>query len=809
MYLDNIKRELHIKNFSLVFILFLLSYYVNTKNSHLFHTLAELFSIFVALGMFDVARNTYKFQKCNYFTLIGVGYGAVAVMDLFHALSISGLGILSFGSPNVTAQFWIAGRYIEAITILLAIIAIKKDKIVSFNPMVTIYSIVTGLAFINIVYEGNFPVLFSAGRITQHKYLCEYIIISLFILSLVMLWRIRDKKRLGPDNHAYMLLSIALTIVSEAFIIIYSNPHDIMFVTSHIFKVLSFYLMYKALLATNLVKPYEALAAAVTMLNHKKHMLESEINERQKLEEKLLQNESVLFGILNSTTDGILVKSKSNQVLYTNTRFFRMFEMKENAAKEEEINLSDIAIHHFLEHEVFLTKLENLNGITDSFTDSIRMKNGRIIEYICYPLLQKDEAMARVWSFRDITARINEAEDLKRLVDLIPDGIFMHEGYRLRYINSAGANLLGASEAATLIGKNILEFIPKEYVKDLRLKTAEGLRVHENSGFIEHRILDLQENEIDVESSSIFCKMDDRDFLLTIVRDIRERKEKQLLKLRFEEEERQLREALEHDRLKTEFFSTISHELKTPLNIILGVIQLILDMGEDFQSSISSDSSKKYIRMMKQNCYRLLRLINNLIDITKLDTGFMYMNSHNYNIVGIVEDICISVGGFIEASGLELIFDTEIEEKYMACDADKIERILLNLLSNAIKFSKPSGKIEVNICDRDSYIMISVKDSGIGIPEDMTEKIFGRFKQVDSAQHRPKEGSGIGLSLVKALVEAHNGKISVRSKSGEGSEFIIELPVMTIEEEEVHRETASTLDNVERISIEFSDIYVK
>ncbi len=809
MYLDHIKRGLSIKNLWLLIVFFLLSYFINIQNPHLFHTLAELFSIFVALGMFDVARNTYKFQRCNYFTLIGVGYGAVAVMDLFHTLSISGLGILAFGSPNVTAQFWLGGRYIEAITILLAILAIKYNKTVCFKPLVIIYSILTGLVFLNIVNGGYFPILYMAGKITQHKYLCEYIIVFLFIVSLFKLWSIRDTGRIEHDNFTYLMLSISITVVSEGCIILYSSPHDIMFVTGHIFKILSFYLMYKVLLTTNLVKPYEALEAAVAQLNYKKHLLEAEISEREKLEAKLLQNESVLFGILNSTTDGILVKSKSNRVLYTNTQFFQLFEMKVEATEDKEINLAEIAKSNFLDHELFLSRLENINAITDSFTDIMRMKNGRIIEYICYPLLQKNEATARVWSFRDITVRVNEAEDFKRLVDLIPDGIFMHEGYRLRYANSAGANLLRCSEAGGLMGRSILDFIPKKYMKDLRIKTAEGIQTKANRGFIEHRIMDLEGNEIDVESSSIFYKRDDKEFLLTIVRDIRERKERELLKLRFEEEERQLREALEHDRLKTEFFSTISHELKTPLNIILGVIQLILDMGEDFQSNISVGGSKKYIRMMKQNCYRLLRLINNLIDITKLDTGFMYMNSHNYNIVGMVEDICISVGGFVEASGLELVFDTEIEEKYMACDADKVERILLNLLSNAIKFSKPSGKIEVNIYDRDSHIIISIKDSGLGIPEDMREKIFERFRQVDSAQHKPKEGSGIGLSLVKALVEAHNGKIHVRSKSGEGSEFIIELPVVTIKEE-VYKEAAAKLqDNVERINIEFSDIYVK
>jgi len=273
------------------------------------------------------------------------------------------------------------------------------------------------------------------------------------------------------------------------------------------------------------------------------------------------------------------------------------------------------------------------------------------------------------------------------------------------------------------------------------------------------------------------------------------------------ENEELLKNTLEYDRLKTEFFSTVSHELRTPLNIILSTTQL---MALTYIPDSSSDNKlNRYLKMLKQNSYRLLRLIDNLIDINRLDVGYMKMNFRKHNVITIIENVTLSVASYIESKGISLIFDTDIEEKYIVCDADKIERIILNLLSNAVKFTDAHGLIEVNIYDKHDNIIISVKDTGIGIPEEKSKIIFERFRQVDSSLTRKKEGSGIGLSLVKALVEAHGGKIFLKSEVGKGSEFIINLPVRTVEScehENVVTETTQDV-NVERIHIEFSDIY--
>ena len=214
---------------------------------------------------------------------------------------------------------------------------------------------------------------------------------------------------------------------------------------------------------------------------------------------------------------------------------------------------------------------------------------------------------------------------------------------------------------------------------------------------------------------------------------------------------------------------------------------------------------------MKQNCFRLLRLINNFLDITKIDAGFYNLNEGKHNIVSIVEDITTSVVEYLKNKNIQIIFDTEIEEKYISCDDDKIERIMLNLFSNAIKFTNPGGKIEVNIYERNNEIIISVKDTGIGIPKDKLTSIFDRFSQVDKTLSRNKEGTGIGLALVKSLVEMHKGKIIVKSTYGEGTEFLIHLPENSnkIDDNDVNLNNKyedKKESNMEKMNIEFSDI---
>lgn len=201
------------------------------------------------------------------------------------------------------------------------------------------------------------------------------------------------------------------------------------------------------------------------------------------------------------------------------------------------------------------------------------------------------------------------------------------------------------------------------------------------------------------------------------------------------------------------------------------------------------------------------RLVNNIIDLTKLDSGALNPNFVNYDIVKLTKDIAESVLSYVEINNVNLTFSSSIEEFIIICDPTFIERIVLNLLSNAIKFSKEKGNIDVNVYLKDKYVVLEVKDNGIGIPITMQQKIFERFVQLDKSLSRKKEGSGIGLSLVKILVEIHNGYIELESKEGNGSIFRVYLPNENDNSMIKVKSCNEYNVNIERVYAELSDIY--
>ncbi len=286
-----------------------------------------------------------------------------------------------------------------------------------------------------------------------------------------------------------------------------------------------------------------------------------------------------------------------------------------------------------------------------------------------------------------------------------------------------------------------------------------------------------------------------------------------VLEQKVNEQVKELRKAKEIaeelNEAKSTLIANISHELRTPLNILLSTTQLInMYLKEDSVVDVQKIQSK--INMQTQNCYRLLRLVNNLIDITKIDVGYFELKLTCCNVIEIIEDITMSVVEYIEDKGINLIFDTDIEEQIMECDLDAIERIMLNLFSNAIKYTPKGGTIFVTVNGLGDFVQISVKDTGIGIPKDKVDLIFERFKQVDNLLTRQCEGSGIGLSLVRSLVEMHNGEISVNSDYEKGSEFIVRLPTNLKSEGDQIVGHNSFIDGdsiMQRIHVEFSDIY--
>jgi signal transduction histidine kinase len=276
--------------------------------------------------------------------------------------------------------------------------------------------------------------------------------------------------------------------------------------------------------------------------------------------------------------------------------------------------------------------------------------------------------------------------------------------------------------------------------------------------------------------------------------------------LLYKSEKRQ-RELLEKDLvMKDEFITLITHEFKTPINVIYSAIQLI----EHVHMNKIPESVIPLIGSIKRNTFRQLRLVNNLLDITKLHSQQFKVNLKNLDIVFLTKLITESIKIYADQKKINLYFKANVSSRNTAVDEEKYERIILNLLSNAIKFTPEGGTITVDVKENtnNKTVEISVSDTGIGIPKEKHEMIFQRFGQVENSLSRQAEGTGIGLALVKMLVAILEGSIYVDSELGIGSTFTITVPIkecIVDEENEVFLFSDNKLVNA--INVEFSDIY--
>ena len=271
--------------------------------------------------------------------------------------------------------------------------------------------------------------------------------------------------------------------------------------------------------------------------------------------------------------------------------------------------------------------------------------------------------------------------------------------------------------------------------------------------------------------------------------------------------EKKQRDFLEKDlSIKDEFATLITHEFKTPINVIYSAIQLI----ENVHINKIPKCVKGLIESIKLNTFRQLRLVNNLLYITKLDSNQFRLKLKNVDIIFLTQQVTESIKIYAEQKNINLYFKSNINSKNIIIDDEKYKRVILNLLSNAVKFTPEGESITVKIKENtnNKTIAVYVSDTGIGIPKEKYEKIFRQFEHVDNNLSRQAEGSGIGLAIAKMLVDIMEGEIKVDSELGIGSTFAVILPIkegIVNEENKVCTDFENGLLNA--VNMEFSDIY--
>ncbi|MBU3189485.1 PAS domain S-box protein [Clostridium bowmanii] len=552
-------------------------------------------------------------------------------------------------------------------------------------------------------------------------------------------------------------------------------------------------------------------------------------NQKEQLRKKqqLLQRNTQLSNIIENLSDGIIIADNKGKYMLTNSEARRLLY------KPDELNALGQVPNNSKYFDMQGKEIPHNNMPGIRALKGERVKNCKIfirsldkeffMDASAIPIYDDNNDLTMiVSSFHDITDTIEQSkkiqeqkEQLEAIIENMPDA--------LAFYNKEGQVILLNAEARKLhpkidTGKSVAEVHDGYQYFDLdnNILLPENLptrRVFRGERARNERII-LKQSDIikiiEINATPVFNKRHNLVSAVVSHRDITEMvRNEQEIKAQQEKlviAERDKNEALEKViQMQEEFFANISHELKTPLNVIFATSQLLNMYCNDGSFYSKKDSVVKYIESIKQNSYRLSKLINNIVDLSKIEAGFFDINLSNNNVVDVVEEIVMSITNYTRIKGLNIVFDTDTEEKIIACDPEKIERIVLNLISNAIKFSDEGDEIFVSIKNKCEFVEISVKDNGIGIEDKYLAMIFDRFKQVDKSLSRNAEGTGIGLSIVKSIVELHGGSIYVESELGNGSRFTVVLPTKRVIHENMLQNNKME-NKAESIQIELSDI---
>jgi len=497
--------------------------------------------------------------------------------------------------------------------------------------------------------------------------------------------------------------------------------------------------------------------------------LNKEISARKEVETKIAKILQLNRSILESAPFGIYVVNNLGGVDYVNSMMLR---------------ISDNSLEQFMKINMFELPTYKKHGIDEKIKSVLRGDRFFMgaIEYVSFysgkktvrnitgiPYEEKGEKKALVF-IEDITEQKKaeetvkrSAEEWQRTFDSIADPIFIEDTDSvILKANKAFLDFIGLP-ANQVYGKKCFEIVHhsgNSWPNCPFEKTKLDKTTH-----VEEVLDEKVGVPLLVTTSPVFNTKGEMIGAVHIAKDISE------IKKAREELEKKNIELKKMDQLKSDFVSTVSHELRTPLSITKEGISIILEgiIGD------LNEKQRKILDTSRENIERLTRIINELLDISKIESGKTELRMEQVNICEIVDHVITFFSPKISAKGLELKLICPQKEIIINADPDKISQVFTNLVDNAIKFTD-QGLIEIGIQDQGSQVECSVKDSGTGIKTENIVKVFEKFQQFGRTAGAGEKGTGLGLAIVKGIIELHKGKIRVESKLGEGTKFIFTLP---------------------------------
>ncbi|HMB90787.1 MAG TPA: PAS domain S-box protein [Rhodothermales bacterium] len=497
-----------------------------------------------------------------------------------------------------------------------------------------------------------------------------------------------------------------------------------------------------------------------------------DVTEQVHAETALRESEHLLSSINESISEGIYRSTWTGELLYVNDPLVRMFGYQ-SAEEMSAVAQPGMFYRDPTQRETLIALMQKDQGFKNQEIEFVRKDGSSFWGLMSASVMLDENGEIRFFTgaITDITDRRAAAQALqaseerwRTLVESHPEPIVITQGERILYANEATVQILRADSAGALYNRTVSEFIAPEY-EQVRAERTQARARGEVVKPMEYRIFDVKGQERYVESIAVPTTYAGHIATQVVMRDTTERH-------RYEQALIEAREqALEMARLKSAFLANMSHEIRTPLTAIIGFADVLAEEVHD--------ENREFAQLIRQSGQRLMETLNSVLDLAQIESGSIELSPACINVVKTVWQVLNLFTVQAQQQGLDLQLDAPDDHVHAWLDAGALSRSLTNLVANAIKFTT-TGYIRVVIATDQEGLELRVEDTGVGIGKAFMAKIFKEFYQESSGTTRGYEGSGLGLSITRRLVNLMEGTIHVESEKGKGSVFTLQFPASVL-----------------------------